>query len=198
MPTGSIGHRWQTRKGQWNIKQEDALTGDPIDPLLSLHGWSAEQAAAFLEQAGTAPEYAGLHRDVRAFRPPSVKVLAGRAADFPESAGTPPLVDAMVAVDALFDALKDAQDAAWRSVPRQPDLTPAQAAALVRETFREMARDPACEKRGAGFGEKLHTAEAAAAALERAVREPASGEGKESALRRVSESCTSCHAAHRN
>ncbi len=44
MPMGSVGHRWQTTKGQWNLKQEDALTGEPIDPLLSLHGWSRSRA----------------------------------------------------------------------------------------------------------------------------------------------------------
>jgi nitrate reductase alpha subunit len=37
MPRGSVGHRWQKRQGEWNLKAEDALSGAPIDPLLSLH-----------------------------------------------------------------------------------------------------------------------------------------------------------------
>lgn len=35
MPQGTVGHRWQTEKGQWNLKLEDA-SGNPIDPQLSL------------------------------------------------------------------------------------------------------------------------------------------------------------------
>ncbi len=35
MPQGSIGFRWQTRKGQWNLEMKDGLDGSPIDPLLS-------------------------------------------------------------------------------------------------------------------------------------------------------------------
>jgi nitrate reductase alpha subunit len=36
VPTGQIGHRWQDQKGQWNIKQTDAVSGADIDPLLSV------------------------------------------------------------------------------------------------------------------------------------------------------------------
>lgn len=34
MLKGSVGHRWQKKKGEWNLKMEDALTGEPIDPSL--------------------------------------------------------------------------------------------------------------------------------------------------------------------
>ena len=33
-------------------------------------GWSRERAEAWLRQAGTADEYAGLYRAVREFQPP--------------------------------------------------------------------------------------------------------------------------------
>jgi nitrate reductase alpha subunit len=36
MPQGSIGFRWQTQKGQWNLELKDGLDGSEIDPLLSL------------------------------------------------------------------------------------------------------------------------------------------------------------------
>jgi nitrate reductase alpha subunit len=36
LPMGSVGFRWQSAKGQWNLKMEDALDGTHIDPVLSL------------------------------------------------------------------------------------------------------------------------------------------------------------------
>ena len=35
-PGGSSGHRWGCADGKWNMKQEDAETGKPYSPLLSL------------------------------------------------------------------------------------------------------------------------------------------------------------------
>lgn len=42
MPKGNVGHRWQTEKGQWNLKLEDSLTGLPIAPRLSLDPVASE------------------------------------------------------------------------------------------------------------------------------------------------------------
>ncbi len=36
IPYGSVGHRWQKTKGEWNLKQEDSLTGKKISPVLNL------------------------------------------------------------------------------------------------------------------------------------------------------------------
>lgn len=36
MPKGCVGHRWQEKKGEWNLKLEDSITGEEIDPLLFL------------------------------------------------------------------------------------------------------------------------------------------------------------------
>jgi nitrate reductase alpha subunit len=36
MPQGTVGHRWQKTKGQWNLKLEDARTGEAIAPRLEL------------------------------------------------------------------------------------------------------------------------------------------------------------------
>jgi nitrate reductase alpha subunit len=35
MPKGTVGYRWQSKKGQWNLKMEDGLDDSPIDPMLS-------------------------------------------------------------------------------------------------------------------------------------------------------------------
>lgn len=36
MPQGSIGFRWQTKKGQWNLEMKDGLDESEIDPVLGL------------------------------------------------------------------------------------------------------------------------------------------------------------------
>ncbi|MFQ5569604.1 MAG: nitrate reductase subunit alpha [Rhodothermales bacterium] len=36
MPKGSVGHRWDTEQGKWNMKLEDAVTDEPYDPVLTL------------------------------------------------------------------------------------------------------------------------------------------------------------------
>jgi len=36
IPMGTVGHRWQEEKGQWNLKLEDAHTGEKIDPLIRM------------------------------------------------------------------------------------------------------------------------------------------------------------------
>jgi nitrate reductase alpha subunit len=36
LPLGSIGFRWQQKKGEWNLRLQDALDGSTIEPALSL------------------------------------------------------------------------------------------------------------------------------------------------------------------
>jgi nitrate reductase alpha subunit len=36
MPQGTIGFRWQTQKGQWNLEMKDGQDGSEIEPLLTL------------------------------------------------------------------------------------------------------------------------------------------------------------------
>ena len=36
MPKGSVGHRWQAKKGEWNLNPEDSVTGERIDARLTL------------------------------------------------------------------------------------------------------------------------------------------------------------------
>jgi protein tyrosine phosphatase (PTP) superfamily phosphohydrolase (DUF442 family) len=45
---------------------------------IARHGWTAEQAVAWMRTAGTSAACAGLFRDVRSFRPPPAVVPGGR------------------------------------------------------------------------------------------------------------------------
>jgi nitrate reductase alpha subunit len=53
MPKGTVGFRWGTEKGKWNLRMEDGLDDQPIDPVLSfLDGEGVEVAqVAFHEFA---------------------------------------------------------------------------------------------------------------------------------------------------
>jgi hypothetical protein len=162
------------------------------------NGWSAERADEFLKQAGTAAEYAGLFRDVREFRPPTTEELARLPAKFPEVAETPDLVDAMVTIDEHFDTLKAAQKAGWREVADHPDLTPAQAATLLWEQFREMARTSDTAQRNDDYRKQLAESEQAADALRKSLGESKTVSERNAAFQRVTKNCTACHKAHRN
>ncbi|MGE5262622.1 MAG: nitrate reductase subunit alpha [Acidobacteriota bacterium] len=43
MPKGTVGYRWQTEKGKWNLKMEDGLDDTPIAPVLSFLGREDER-----------------------------------------------------------------------------------------------------------------------------------------------------------
>ncbi len=36
VPKGSVGHRWDSKQGDWNLKYENSTDNSPFDPLLSL------------------------------------------------------------------------------------------------------------------------------------------------------------------
>jgi len=36
MLKGTVGHRWQSQKGEWNLEMKDGLDNSPVDPVLSL------------------------------------------------------------------------------------------------------------------------------------------------------------------
>ena len=44
IPMGTVGHRWQKEKGQWNLKLEDAHTHEKIDPSIRLGNFGEERA----------------------------------------------------------------------------------------------------------------------------------------------------------
>ncbi len=49
MPKGSVGHRWQSRKGQWNLELKDGVDDALIDPQLSFIDDSDEVAQVGFE-----------------------------------------------------------------------------------------------------------------------------------------------------
>jgi protein tyrosine phosphatase (PTP) superfamily phosphohydrolase (DUF442 family) len=165
----------------------------------ALDGWTSDQAVDFLHQAGTAPDYPGLYRDARGFRPPTGEELARVPASFPETAKTEPLVDTMVAIDQHCDALKAAQKGGWKEVPGHPGASPAQMAVLMWELFHEAGRDPEIKSRGDDFATKLAAGERDADTLRKVLADDTqAAEARDAALQTMMQTCTECHKAHRN
>lgn len=167
-------------------------------------GWTTNDAVAFMKQAGTAADYAGLYRANTGFRVPTLADLARVPADFPARVEISGLVDAMVELDYRWDHLKAIQAAGWRVPPNQPDLVPADEAKLLAEAYRELQRRPEAQARGAEFLTTLRTAETRADALHAQLKSAGDFPGGaalpqlETQFREAGQSCTACHRQFRN
>jgi mono/diheme cytochrome c family protein len=151
-------------------------------------GWSIEQSEAWLKQAGTSLDYPGLYRAVREYRAPAPEELA-RAGSLPEIAQTTSVVDAMVAMDEVFEKLRQGPQ---NELPEQ--------AALLWEHYRELARTEDTAKRPERYRILLTEGEQAAERLRDALRsKPALDQAQRKAtLKEVAQNCVNCHRPYRN
>ncbi len=53
MPGGSMGHRWGTAEGKWNLKLEESGTGEALDPVLSLLDRNEQTVRVEIEEYDT-------------------------------------------------------------------------------------------------------------------------------------------------
>jgi protein tyrosine phosphatase (PTP) superfamily phosphohydrolase (DUF442 family) len=144
-------------------------------------GWTAEQASAFLKQAGTAPDYPGLYACVKNFTPPSAPALAA-VRELPELAKVDKLADAMVHIDHAFDRLKENANAAD--------------ALILLEEFRELNRLKAGPFDQPEYVRLSTEAEQHAAAYHASFAQPVADR---TALRKaIEQNCKACHKAFRN
>jgi protein tyrosine phosphatase (PTP) superfamily phosphohydrolase (DUF442 family) len=159
--------------------------------------WTTNRAEAWMREAGTAADYAGLYRSAATFRKPTLAQLDA-VHDLPEVAMTSSLVDAMVAIDGHFSALKESQKAGWQAPPGHADISPAHEAIMLLEQFREIKRTENTFKRPADFRAKLSETEKAAESLHEALRETSNTAMSEAAFKQVGTSCAACHQRYRN
>lgn len=154
-------------------------------------GWTPQRAEAWLRQAGTADDYPGLYRAAREFRPVSADEIA-RIGELPEVTKTPELVDVMVEIDERFELLQAAQKTGWNPPPIE-------AATLVREHLRELARTADTANRSDDYRAKLADSERAAEALQTALRTSKPEViALDTAFKKTGQSCVICHKAFRN
>lgn len=166
---------------------------------MMIDGVSAEETTAWMKVAGTDPKYSGLYATVREFNPPSEADLATVEATMPEAAPTPPLREAMVAVDHHWDALKLVKKAGWVATAEHADIDPAHEASILAEAFRELARQPAIAEKPDDFKAWLKSSEDAAWALSKALAKGAvDTKAADAQFKVLADDCTACHKAHRD
>lgn len=158
-----------------------------------------EQAIARMKVSGTAPSYRGLYRDVEAATPVSKAQLDSASHDFPQVWQTENMVDAMVAIDAAHDHLKDIQQAGWKVPAAHPDLIPASEAGQLADLLRNLRDDEHVAREPKELADWMLDASSHATELETQLVNDSSQIQKLDALfKRVSQSCRDCHNTYRN
>lgn len=171
---------------------------------LNSHSWTHGQADAWLRLAGTATNYSGLFEAVRTFKTWSPAELECVAAEFPETAQVPGLVEAMVGIDERWEHLKAVQRAGYTTPPAHPDLQPANETLILREHYREAQRSPDSLTRGDAFLGQLKKAEASAEHAESLLRKfaargsPEIRQDLDKAFDALARDCAACHRTYRD
>lgn len=165
--------------------------------------WSAKKALAWLQIAGTSPDYPGLFQQVAKFQPPTRQDLDRVDTNFVSKATISNLIEAMVQADTHFEHLRTLQSAAYAPPSSHPDLVAAREATLLAEIYRELLRSPELQNRSPEFTAELQSAEKEAWELHRFFKShPAISSSDRVAadrlLTQVSQRCASCHKSHRN
>lgn len=166
---------------------------------------SESVALRVLEMAGTSPNYRGLFQVVQEAQPLAPAQIAEHRVEYQAIAPIPPLAAAMVDIDEIFERLKLLAAVGWSRVPSQPDLDAAHEALLLKEQYRELARQESVARQPAAFRELLADAEATASQWESALREwqrvgrlaPAP-EAIGRLYQRAGEQCRRCHERFRD
>lgn len=162
-------------------------------------GWTPDQAVAWLKLAGTAPNYTGLYKSVEYFQPPSAAELKLLPDNFPEKSQVSHLADVMVEIDEYMEHLKMIKKAGYKAPAANPDLDPAHEALMLQELLKELLRHPVTDERGKDFRSKLMESEQAMTAFHQRLKNPPIDVmAADKDFKRVTESCTVCHKAHRN
>jgi len=164
---------------------------------------TVESALDFLKSAGTDPKYKGLFASARAFKKPTAEELTKLPKELPETVKPEDIVKAMVAMDFHFDNLKKVRGAAWQTPKDHADIEPAHEALLLWERYMELKRLPETAKRPEDFRKWLDESIASSKDLEQALRAAKKNgatdkELLEKSYKRVTASCTQCHAKYRD
>ncbi|HEV3028723.1 MAG TPA: hypothetical protein VG457_14185, partial [Planctomycetota bacterium] len=153
------------------------------------------RAVESMKTLGTGPQYVGLWDSAREARKADPADLRRLQVDFRETAPLPPLAEAMVSVDGIFERLRLCAASGWKTPAGHPDLDPSHEALRIREIFTEILRTEAVGARPAEFRALMEAARAKSERLEAALRaaEPAAP-----VFAALKESCLDCHRPYRN
>lgn len=170
---------------------------------------NSSQAERVLQLAGTSPNYKGLVRSVKDATRIPAQHLATVSANFPSTAQTPPLVDAMVELEHSFIKLQKLADSNWQHVaPNESDnLTTdyPHESLMLREHFEEMLRLGSTNEQSNDYKEMLSASHQAAWRIEQMLHQTnrfSYSETHVQALRNnwktIQSNCIECHQAYRD
>lgn len=169
----------------------------------------SSQAERVLQLAGTSPNYKGLVRAVKDATLIPSEQLATVSANFPSTAQTPPLVDAMVELEHSFIKLQKLADSQWQHVTanESDNLTTdyPHESVMLREHFEEMLRLGSTSAQPNDYKEMLSDSHQAAWRIEEMLHQTnrhAFSETHVQALRNnwktIQSNCIECHQAYRD
>jgi protein tyrosine phosphatase (PTP) superfamily phosphohydrolase (DUF442 family) len=157
------------------------------------------EGTAFMQKAGTAPNYTGLYACIAAATPAPAVALDNTPSDFPEAHQAQGIVAAMIEVDLAFEHLTDIRAAGWQTPPDHPDLVPAAEAGRLTNNLRLTAEDTrATAEHGDDYTHLLLDSIAKASNLEELLVRSAPAANLEAAYKHLQASCNSCHTKYRD
>jgi protein tyrosine phosphatase (PTP) superfamily phosphohydrolase (DUF442 family) len=174
---------------------------------MALEGWSAEQAAGWMRDAGTSPSYSGLYRTIEQFQPPSEREFAAAPNEFSSQVEPASFVEAMGTISLTYDRLKELAANDYRPLASAPDLRAAHEALQLQEHYRELMRTDEFDQYDDELHELMQQAEQRSAALHKILQrvekeQPAGDSGLRKlanrALAVVGENCKTCHTMFRD
>ena len=166
-----------------------------------------EDGPTLLATAGTSPDYRGLFASVVQAARIDDSALRDLQVEFRERVPLPPMAEAMVEIEQVFDSLTAIAEADWRPQPEHPERDAAHQALLLREHFTELLRTKETQEAPESFGDLMRSGESLAAELEKRLRvraADATGEAEWSAgppqepWDQLVNNCTTCHRQHRD
>jgi protein tyrosine phosphatase (PTP) superfamily phosphohydrolase (DUF442 family) len=153
------------------------------------------RAVEKMKTMGTGPQYLGLWASAREAAKADPATLRNLQVDYRETAPIPPLAEAMVGVDGVFERLQLCGKAGWKAPAEHPDVDPPHEALRLREIFTEILRTEDCRARPDEFRRMMEAARAASERLEKGLR---NGEPADPAWTALRQSCADCHKPYRN
>lgn len=165
---------------------------------ITLGELTPEQGIAFLQTAGTSPNYRGLYAVVRTAVVASPDQLNATCCDFPEIAPIPGFVAAMAEAQEVYDRLALIRDAGWCTPAEHPDLVPLAEAGRLEGLLRAMLDDPETAEHPAGFAAHLAEARELAQELEDGLSIHAPQPELTAGLAQIGRSCKECHTQYRD
>lgn len=167
------------------------------------NGWLPPQSAdPILRTAGTNPAFAGLYRTARTAKKVDAEVLDALEITFQSVATVPPIIESMVAIDEVWERLKQSQSQGWKG----GEADPRSDALMLKEHYVELRRTESATDRETAFLQLIDTARILSETLEdqliharsERLAAPSWREQTDASMKRLGQNCLQCHTQFRD